>query len=240
VLLFAAGGARRLDDFKRDVAAHFADFNAEPHEIASGFNALEQRVYARHVAPAARVCVIGCGTGRDLIPFVSAGHDTVGIDPSGDAVEILRRELTARGKSAALIHAFAEDIPLPGRFDAIILSPQCYAYIPGTERRIALLKKLAAHLNPGGRIAISYLRRTATWSTAGVRVASAVARLTRSDVPWEPHDIIQLNDMKGRRTLTFEHFFLVPELEQEIARAGMRVIESQVDDFLGPLTVAGL
>src|SRR5262245_54442004 len=95
-LLFAAGGARRLDDFKRDVSTYFDDYNARRQDIESGFNALEERVYRRHVAPGARVCVIGCGTGRDLLPFVIAGHDVTGIEPAPGPVEILRRTLAAR------------------------------------------------------------------------------------------------------------------------------------------------
>lgn len=238
-LLFAAGGARRIDDFKRDVAAYFADYNCAPGEIASGLNALEERVYRRHVPAGARVCVLGCGSGRDVLPFVATGHDVVGVEPAPGPIEILRRALVDRGKAATLITGFAEDVALSGEFGAIILSPHCYSYVPGSSRRVALLKKMAGHLEPDGRIAINFLRRTGSWSRAGVNVATLVSRLTGSDYSWEPHDVVQLNEIDGRRAITFQHFFLPSEIANEAARAGLRVVEEDFDDFLGPLTVVG-
>ena len=238
-LLFLAGGVRRLDDFKREAAAHYSDFNDQPAEIDSGFNALEARMYRKAVRPGARVCVIGCGTGRDLLPFVAAGHDVVGIEPALAAVERLRATLASRGAAATIVHGFVEDVALPGSFDAMVLSPHCYSYIPGRSRRVAILRKLADHLGPDGRIAINFLRRTGAWSASGVSLAAAAARLTGSDCPWEPHDIVQMMERDGRRTLMFEHFFSPDEISGEIAAAGLRVIDSEVDDFLGPLTIAG-
>jgi SAM-dependent methyltransferase len=236
-LLFAAGGARRIDDFKRDAASYFASYNLASTEIGAGFNALEERVYLRHVAPGARVCVIGCGSGRDLLPFAARGHDVTGVEPAPGPVDALRRALAAHGRSATVITGFAEDVALPGAFGAIILSPHCYSYVPGSSRRVALLQKLAAHLERDGRMAINFLRRTGSWSRGGVSVASAVARLTGSDCPWEAHDVVQLNEVDGRRSITFEHFFLPEEVAEEAARAGLRVIDHEIDDFLGPITV---
>ena len=238
-LLFVAGGVRRIDDFRLDSASYFADFNAERTEIEGGFNALEARVYGRAVRAGARIAVIGCGSGRDLLPFLIAGHDVVGMEPALPAVEAARREVRSRGYDAPVLHGFIEDQPLPGMFDAIILSPHCYSYVPGSGRRVAMLRQLASHLNADGRIAINFLRRTGSWSHTGVRLAALAARLTGSDCPWEPHDVVQLNEINGRRTITFEHFFLPEEVAAEAERAGLRVIDHEVDDFLGPITVVG-
>ena len=77
------------------------------------------------------------------------------------------------------------------------------------------------------------------WSTAGVRIASLTSRLTGSDYQWEPHDVPHLVETTGGRAITFQHFFLPSEVAGEAARAGLRVIDEEVDDFLGPLTVVG-
>jgi SAM-dependent methyltransferase len=236
-LLFAAGGVRRVADFKRDVASYFEDFLTDPDEIAGGFNAFEARIYGRHVAAGARICVIGCGTGRDLLPFVAAGHEVVGLEPAPGPVAILRRELAARRAEANIIQGFVEDAPIPGRFDAIVLSPHCYSYIPGAARRVAVLAKLREHLTPEGRLLINFLRRTGDWSRAGVTLAAATARLSGSDCPWEAHDTVQLTEHGGRASITFEHFFLPVEVEAEATRAGLRVVGSEVDSFLGALAV---
>jgi len=238
-LLFLAGGARSIDDFKRDVSEYFADYNLTPGEMQVGFNALEARMYGKHARPGARICVIGCGSGRDLLPFLSAGHEVVGIEAAPQPIEALRRELANRGQQAALMQGFVEDAAIPGAFDLIILSPQCYSYIPGADRRVAVLRRLAGHLAADGRIAISFLRRSGTWSGMGVRLAGWSATLTGSDCPWEAHDVVQQNDIGGRRVLTFEHFFVPSEVEAEASRAGLRVIDAEVDDFLGPMTIVG-
>ena len=238
-LLFLAGGTRTIDDFKRDVSTYFADYNLTPGEIQVGLNALETRMYGKHGRPGARICVIGCGSGRDLLPFLSAGHEAVGIEAASQPLDALRRELADRGQHATLMQGFVEDAAIPGAFDLIILSPHCYSYIPGTERRVAVLRRLAGHLTPDGRVAISFLRRTGTWSGMGVGLARWAGTLTGSDCPWEPHDVVQSHGIGGRRAMTFEHYFLPSEVEAEVSRAGLRVIDAEVDDFLGPMTIAG-
>jgi SAM-dependent methyltransferase len=185
------------------------------------------------------VCVIGCGTGRDLLPFVAAGHDVVGIEPAAGPVATATRLLRERRSSAPVIHGFIEDVALPGAFDAIIFSPHCYSYIPGSARRVRLLERAAAHLNPGGRIALNFLRRTGSWSRLGVGIAGTMARLTGSDCPWEPHDVVQWAEGPRGRGLMFEHYFLPDEVHGEAARAGLRVMAHELDPFLGALSVVG-
>lgn len=238
-LAFLAGGFLRLDDFKHDVAGYFDDYSASPAEIDEGLNPLETRIYRQAVRDGARVCVVGCGTGRDLLPFVTAGHDAVGIEPARGAVATARRVLQEHGASIPVIHGFIEDVELPGMFDAIVFSPHCYSYIPGSARRVKVLEKMSAHLNPDGRIALNFLRRTESWSRLGVRIAGAVARLSGSDCPWEPHDIVQWAEGPRGRGLMFEHYFLPEEVHDEAARAGLRVMAHELDPFLGALSVVG-
>ena len=238
-LLFFAGGLLRLDDFKRDVAGYFDDYASAPADIDDGLNPLEARMYQHAVRSGARVCVIGCGTGRDLLPFVAAGHDVVGVEPAAGPVATATRLLRERGSSAAIIHGFIEDVALPGLFDAIIFSPHCYSYIPGSDRRVRVLERVVQHLHPDGRIALNFLRRTGSWSQTGVRIATAVARLSGSDCPWEPHDLVQWADGPRGRSVIFEHYFLPEEVHEEAARAGLRVIHHELDSFLGALSVVG-
>lgn len=41
---------------------------------------------------------------------------------------------------------------LAGSFDAFVFSWYCYGDIPQMDNRVGVLRKLKAHLNPGGRI----------------------------------------------------------------------------------------
>jgi SAM-dependent methyltransferase len=235
--MFIAGGLLRLDDFKRDIAGYFEDYAALPAEIEEGFNPLEARVYQQMVPRGARVLVIGCGTGRDLLPFVAAGHDVVGIEPAAQPVAILRAVLQQRSAQAQIIRGFVEDEAIPGAFDAVIFSPHCYSYIPGSSRRVDVLKKVRAHLNPGGRIIINFLRRTSSWSATGAGLASAVATLSGSDCPWEPHDVAHLFDSPHGKALVFHHYFLPAEVQAEAAKAELTLIHDEVDSFLGAIAV---
>ena len=238
-LAFLAGGFLRLEDFKHDVAGYFDDYSPSTAEIHEGLNPLEERMYRQAVRVGARVCVVGCGTGRDLLPFVAAGHEVVGIEPAPTAVATARRVLREGGGAATVIHGFIEDVELPGMFDAVIFSPHCYSYIPGSARRVAVLEKVRDHLNPDGRIALNFLRRTGSWSRVGVSIAGAVARLSGSDCPWEPHDIAQWAEHRHGRGVFFEHYFLPTEVHDEAARAGLRVVAHELDPFLGALSIVG-
>ena len=211
----------RVDDFRRSGIAFYAGYLDHRGGIFEGLTSVEARVYAAAVPAGARIALIGCGSGRDLLPMVAAGHEVVGIEPAAQPLATLTELLAERQQTAHLIHGFVEDVALPGSFDTIILSPHCYSQMPDSSRRIALLGRLASHLRPNGCLIVNYLHRTGTWSQAGRRIARAVGRLCGSDVPWEPYDVVHLVEHGWSGTLLFEHFFLPEELHEEAARAGL-------------------
>ena len=217
----AGGGLMRVDDFRTSAAAFYASYLDDRAEILQGLTAAEARIYAAAVPAGARIVVIGCGSGRDLLPLVAAGHEVVGIDPAAQPLATLTALLAERQQTADLIHGFIEDVTLPGSFDTIILAHTCYSYMPDSSRRRALLARLASHLRPNGFLIIHYLYREGSWSQAGRRVAGAIARLCGSDVPWEPYDVVHLVEHGSSGILLFEHFFLPAELSEEAARAGL-------------------
>jgi SAM-dependent methyltransferase len=219
--MMAGAGLMRVEDFRTSAAAFYDGYLDDPAEILEGLTSSEARIY-KLVAPAgARIALIGCGSGRDLLPMVAAGHEVVGIEPAAQPLATLRALLAARHQTAHLVHGFIEDVSLPGSFDVIILSPHCYSYLPDSSRRRALLGRLATHLRPNGRLIINYLHREANWSQASRRVAGAIARVCGSDVPWEAHDVVHLVERGWSGALLFEHFFLPEELYEEAARAGL-------------------
>ena len=67
-----------------------------------------------------------------------------------------RRVLGERHLAATLLEGFLEDVDLPGRFDVVMFSFYSYSYIPGSQRRIAALRKAADHLNPAGHVLVSH------------------------------------------------------------------------------------
>lgn len=223
--LFLGAGMLRRRDFKDVSQRSWSAFAHTDVEIRSGLNAWEEATYGPLLRPGDRLCVIGCGSGRDLLPFVSAGHDVVGIEPSPAPVATLRRILRENRQSAEIIEARVEDAVLPGRFDLVLFSINCYSYIQGSDARVAVLEKIARHLNADGRVFLTYPARHGNWINSSARLAAFAARLTRSDWRPEPYDAFHRIDVPGEPgAIICEHFFVPEEVEREAARAGLRVL----------------
>ena len=173
-VLFLSGGLMTLADHRRSAAGAHENSPQSTADALSGLNRVEEQAYQHVVPPGARLCVIGCGTGRDVLPFVARGHQVVAVEPEAGAVATLLRLLDERGFSAQVICGYGEEAALPGLFDSVILSPHCYGNMPGAARRIAFLARLRSQLAPGGRIAINFLPRSGPLNSAGLRIAAAI------------------------------------------------------------------
>lgn len=104
----------------------------------------------------AHILDAGCGPGRLGGALAEAGHDVVGVD--GDPVLIEAAEQDHPGPRW-LVGDLAElDLPARGitaRFDAICSAGNVMPFLaPST--RCEVLKRLRAHLAPGGRAAIGF------------------------------------------------------------------------------------
>lgn len=237
--LFLGIGTLRLKDFNEMTRQSWRAFASDHAEIHSGLNHWEETTYRRFVNGGERVCIVGCGSGRDLLPFADTHDDVVGIEPSPQPVATLRRILRERGQSAIVIQASIEEAVLPGMFDVFLFSLNCYGYIPGSNRRIAVLRKLAAHLNAQGRIFVSYPGRTSNWANRSVKLATMMAWLTRSDWHVEPYDALQRLQVEGKpAAIIYEHFFVPQEVEREAEHAGLHV-HCHSDPWATPFAVLG-
>jgi SAM-dependent methyltransferase len=104
----------------------------------------------------ARVLDAGCGPGRVGAVLAAAGHEVVGVD--GDPVLVAAAEEDHPGPRW-LVGDLAE-LDLPGLgiaepFDGIVCAGNVMAFLaPGTRREV--LRRLRAHLRPGGRAAIGF------------------------------------------------------------------------------------
>jgi SAM-dependent methyltransferase len=227
--MYVSAGLLRLHDLHGAIARTWAKFGRNEDAILSGFMSWEEALYGRFLKPDDDILLIGCGTGRDLIALLRRGHRVTGLDPAPGALD-LARQMLARERLTAELHAVSiETAPLPGCFDAFIFSWYCYSYIPQADSRIAVLRKLKANLNPGGRILISYLPVVEPPHRLPIRLTQLVAHLTRSD--WHP----ELGDVLGPATgdpgaVRYEHCFTRAEFEIEARAAGLSVLFHQVTD----------
>jgi len=237
--LFLGVGLLRQADIDEMSRLTWRRFAHDDAEIRSGLNPWEVATYRRIVKAGERLCIVGCGTGRDLLTFVDAGHEVVGIEPSPQPVATLRRMLRERHQSATVIEAPIEDAVLPGMFDVVLFPYNCYSYIPGSGRRIAVLRKVAQHLNAEGRIFLSYARRNEDWVNRSVKLATLMAWLTRSDWHPEPYDAIQRLQVEGETVAGYEHLFVPLEVDREAEHAGLRVHRHDGEPWSAAFAILG-
>jgi SAM-dependent methyltransferase len=224
-LLHLAAGTLRQAQLNAMAAQAWRAFYTDDESVQSGFMPWERELYDSATRPGDRILIIGCGAGRDLLPFVDRGHQVVGIDPSPDPVARLRQRVAARDSRPEIIQGFIEEVPLPGRFDVVIFSWICYSYIRQSSRRIAVLGKIARHLQPGGRIVITYIAIDGARQSRAIRLTQWMARLTGSDWTPEENDVMRSErNAAGDRILTLEHWFTPESIEAEAQAAGLRVV----------------
>jgi SAM-dependent methyltransferase len=221
--IYLAAGTLRLRDLRGAIANSWEEFGRSEAAIRSGLMHWERALYGRFLKPEDRVLVVGCGTGRDLIALGKLGYRVEGLDVGPRSIALARQMLEREGLSAKLYTGAIEALALPGSFDAFIFSWFCYGYIPQADTRVGVLHKVKAHLNPGGRILISYIPADRPPRALPIRLTQLAARLTESD--WRP----ELGDVIGSaagngRAIHYEHHFSKGELENEARAAGLTIV----------------
>jgi SAM-dependent methyltransferase len=215
-----AAGTLRIPELRAGIERTWEDFDASDAAIAAGLMTWEEAVVQRFLADGDRVLLVGSGPGRDLVALVARGFEVTGVEPARRANATAQRHLAERGLSARILEGFFEDVELPGRFDAIVFSYCCYSFIPGSSRRVGVLRKAADHLADRGRIVVSYLTER-TGHPLLMQLARAAAVVTRSDWRPEAGDILHSVDTTAP-VYHYEHPFQREEIEAEARAAGLR------------------
>lgn len=182
----------------------------------------EKPWFDEHVQPGGRLLVVGAGTGRDVLPFVAAGHEVVALDIAPEALATLAARAEARGLRVTTLLTPVEAASLaPESFDAVIFSWLTYGLIRGSERRIEALRIGARSLRDGGRILVSYPRGTGV----GGRIARFVRPLARafSTRPIEASDSFMLSNAASGLSLYHSTLLSPGDMEREAAAAGLSI-----------------
>lgn len=218
----------RLDDLREAIANTWEEFGRSERAILAGLMPWERALYDRFLKPGDHILVVGCGTGRDLIALLELGYRAAGLDVVPRAITLARQMLDKKGLQAQLYPGGIEIVALPGSFDVITFSSCCYGYLPQADARISVLRKAKAHLNPGGRILISYLAAERPLRALPIHLMRFVARVTGADWHPEPGDVIG-PATEDRKAVRYEHQFGEGELEREARAAGLTVVFHERD-----------
>lgn len=225
VLHSCAANSLTLNNLRAGIREHWQRFANSEAEATEGLYAWEARIADERLRPGTSVLVAGCGSGREVLPFVERGCLVTGVDPASDALAVARRLLDARGLKAVLIDGFIDEIDLPDFFDAIWFGNTSYSLIPESARRVQTLRRLARQLNPDGFICLDHQSPLARPRPLVIRAARAAGALAGSDWRLEDGDLVGWKQRDGAAYYSYAHAFAADEIEREAALAGLRVVE---------------
>jgi SAM-dependent methyltransferase len=95
-----------------------------------------------------------CGSGRTLIPFLQAGLDIAGFDPSEEMLGRARARAAQAGFAPDLTRQRCEDFAYDRRFGAILIPVGSFTLIDDFAVAMAVLRRFHDHLEPGGILVI--------------------------------------------------------------------------------------
>ncbi len=105
------------------------------------------------IAPGARILDAGCGTGRNLVYLLRAGHEVFGVDADPDAIEQTRqlaRWLAPSLPAENFRLGSLESMPFPKAFADAVLSSAVLHFARDDEQFHAMLRGTWDALKPGG------------------------------------------------------------------------------------------
>jgi SAM-dependent methyltransferase len=108
-----------------------------------------------------------CGSGRLLLPLAQAGHRLVGLDASPHMLALTCDKLVAAGPEVAerarLVQGDLRSFELEQRFDLALIAVKSFSYLTSRSDQQRALERIAAHLRPGGRLALDLLHPALSW-----------------------------------------------------------------------------
>lgn len=115
-----------------------------------------QGIIERHAGPALDV---GCGTGRLLIPYLLAGLEVDGIDPSADMLAICSSLAAERGLTPQLYQQEMQHLDLARSYHTIFIPCGTIQLVVDRSQAFEALRRLHAHLVPGGVLVLTVYNR---------------------------------------------------------------------------------
>lgn len=223
--LFAAAGVLRRDELQAASVDQYRRFNLSAIDVDAGLSPAEQHFYGRFLRPRARVLLAGAGTGRDLIALHLLGHDVTGLEPVAEVVDLARGHLDRRGISMTVDVGLIESGELRGPYDAVIFSNGCFSLLQDSAVRIATLRRVAAHLAPGGRVIVSYHPARAQ-SSLGRWLTRTAAQLSGAD--WTPENGDTFTrDAYVAGLIRYHHAFRPGEFARECDAADLALLADE-------------
>jgi len=104
---------------------------------------------------------VGCGTGRLLLDYLSAGLDIDGVDNSPEMLDLCRAKARAAGLrlDGRLFEQSMDALALPRRYAIILVPSSSFQLLTDPAAAARALLRLRDHLRPGGLLVMSIMSR---------------------------------------------------------------------------------
>lgn len=112
----------------------------------------------RRIPAGSRILDIGCGAGLASEALAAMGHEVLGLDAAPEPIAAARLHAEGQGLPLAYRVGAAEDLVAEGQRFAVITALEVIEHVTDPA---AFLRLMATLLEPGGRLFVSTLNRTA-------------------------------------------------------------------------------
>ncbi len=106
--------------------------------------------------PGQRLLEVGCGTGIDLVRFAIGGARVTGVDLSGTAIDLARKNFALRGLPANLQVMDGERLGFPNASFDVVYAHGVLQYTPDPQ---AMIREIHRVLRPGGEAILMVYNR---------------------------------------------------------------------------------
>jgi ubiquinone/menaquinone biosynthesis C-methylase UbiE len=104
-----------------------------------------------------RVLDVGCGTGRLLLDYLSAGIDIEGVDNSPEMLALCREKASQLGLAPMLYQQSMQELDLPHPYQLIIVPSSSFQLVTDLEDARNTMDNFFRHLEPGGLLIMPFM-----------------------------------------------------------------------------------
>jgi SAM-dependent methyltransferase len=133
-------------------------FTGLDENLDAGLTLIEEVLLNRHQQSPGKALVLGCGPGRECAALARRGFDVTGLDREPGMLEMARALVMREGVEARFVVGEADGFDLPGEvFSTVFVFSGLYNMLLTRSRRVDLLRSGYRHLEPGGRLLVTFL-----------------------------------------------------------------------------------